>query len=47
VNTSTDKPAHTARMTFTIEVADVTALARVLALIDQVPNVAEVRRKAQ
>ncbi len=47
VNTQTDKPAHIARMTFTFEIADLDMLARVLALIDQVPNVAEVRRKVQ
>jgi GTP pyrophosphokinase len=47
VNTLTDKLAHMARMTFTVEIADVHVLARILALIDQVPNVAEVRRKVQ
>jgi GTP pyrophosphokinase len=47
VNTQTDKLAHIARMTFTLEIVDLNALARILALIDQVPNVAEVRRKVQ
>ncbi len=47
VNTVTDKLEHSARMIFTLEIADLNSLARVLALIDQVPNVAEVRRKVQ
>ncbi|BAU49034.1 (p)ppGpp synthetase [Sulfurifustis variabilis] len=47
VNTLTDKGQHVARMTFTVEVPDLGALARVLALIDQIPNVAEVHRKIQ
>jgi GTP pyrophosphokinase len=47
VNTLTDKAQNVARMTFTLEVPDLGVLARVLALIDQVPNVAEVRRKRQ
>ena len=47
VNTLTDKQQHIAHMTFTIEVHDLDTLARVLALVDQIPNVAEVRRKVQ
>jgi GTP pyrophosphokinase len=47
VNTLTDKTQHLARMTFTAEVPDLNALARVLALLDQIPNVTEVRRKVQ
>jgi GTP pyrophosphokinase len=47
VNTLSDKLAHSARMIFTVEIADLATLARVLALIDRVPNVAEVRRRVQ
>ncbi len=47
VNTVVDKTQHLARMTFTVEIADLHMLARLLALIDRVPNVAEVRRKVQ
>jgi len=45
VNTQTDRKEHVARMTFTVEIPDVTALSRVLALIDQIPNVMDVRRR--
>ncbi len=47
VNTLTDKDRHVARMRLTLEIPDVDTLSRVLALIDRVPNVAEVRRRAQ
>ncbi|MBI3897806.1 MAG: GTP diphosphokinase [Gammaproteobacteria bacterium] len=47
VNTLTDKAQHVAHMTFTLEVPDIDALARVLALLDRIPNVMEVRRKVQ
>ena len=45
VNTLTDKTQHVARMVFTLEVPDLNTLARLLAALDQIPNVAEVRRK--
>jgi GTP pyrophosphokinase len=45
VNTATDKQQHIARMSFALEVPDLDTLARVLALLDQIPNVSEVRRK--
>ena len=32
-------------MTFTLEIPDVAMLSRVLALLDQIPNVMEVRRR--
>jgi len=32
-------------MTFTLEIPDIETLSRVLALIDQIPNVLEVRRR--
>ncbi|HEY8555040.1 MAG TPA: GTP diphosphokinase [Burkholderiales bacterium] len=47
LNTVVDKGQHIARMTFTVEIPDLQVLARLLALIDRVPNVAEVRRKVQ
>jgi len=47
LNTVVDKGQHIARMTFTVEIPDLHVLARLLALIDRVPNVAEVRRKVQ
>ncbi len=47
VNTLTDKDRHMAHLRLTLEIPDVHALSRVLALIDRVPNVAEVRRRAQ
>ncbi len=45
VNTLTDKQQHVARMTFTIEIPNVEGLSRVLALLDQIPNVMDVRRR--
>ena len=45
VNTLTDKQQHVARMTFTIEILNVEGLSRVLALLDQIPNVMDVRRR--
>jgi len=45
VNTLTDKHAHIARMTFTVEIPDVEMLSKVLALLDQIPNVMDVRRR--
>ena len=45
VNTQTDKKQHIARMTFTLEIPDVAMLSRVLALLDQIPNVMEVKRR--
>jgi GTP pyrophosphokinase len=45
VNTLTDKQQHVARMTFTIEIPDVGMLSRVLALLDQIPNIMDVRRR--
>ncbi len=47
VNTLTDKREHVARMTFTLEIANLETLSRLLALIDQVPNVLSVRRRTQ
>jgi len=47
VNTATDKQQHVAHMTFTLEIPNIDALARVLALIDQIPNVTDVRRRTQ
>jgi GTP pyrophosphokinase len=34
-----------ARMTFTLDIPDIETLSRILALLDQIPNVMEVRRK--
>jgi GTP pyrophosphokinase len=45
VNTQTDKKQHIARMTFTLEIPDVAMLSRVLSLLDQIPNVMEVKRR--
>ena len=45
VNTQTDKDQHVARMAFTIEIPNVESLSRVLALLDQIPNVMDVRRR--
>lgn len=45
VNTQTDKKQHIAHMTFTLEIPNVEILSRVLALIDQIPNIMAVRRK--
>jgi len=46
VNTITDKQ-QIAHMTFTLEIPNVEKLSRILALIDQVPNVTYVRRKTR
>jgi GTP pyrophosphokinase len=45
VNTLTDKGQHIARMSFTLEIPNIETLSRVLALIDQIPNVVEVQRR--
>ena len=45
VNTQTDKHQHVAHMTFTLEIPNVEALSRILALIDRIPNVMTVRRR--
>ena len=45
VNTITDHGTHVARMTLTLEISDINTLSRVLARIDQLPNVTEVRRQ--
>ncbi len=47
VNTATDKQQHVAHMIFTLEIPNIDALSRVLALIDQIPNVTDVRRRTQ
>ncbi len=44
VHTITDKQ-QVAHMTFTLEISNVEKLSRILALIDQIPNVTRVRRK--
>ena len=44
VGTLTDKN-QIARMSFTLEIPDIETLSRILALLDQIPNVMEVRRK--
>jgi len=46
VNTQSDKGKYVARMTFTIEIPNVETLSRVLALLDQIPNVMDVRRRS-
>jgi GTP pyrophosphokinase len=45
VNTLTDKGEHIARMRFVIEIPNVEILSKVLALLDQIPNVMDVRRR--
>ena len=45
VNTLTDKHEHIARMRLTLEVYDLGTLSRMLAIIDQIPNVTEITRK--
>ena len=45
VNTLTDKQDGMARMSLTLEIADISQLSRVLAKIAQLPNVVEARRK--
>ena len=47
VNTATDKQQHVAHMIFTLEIPNIDALSRILALIDQIPNVTDVRRRTQ
>ena len=47
VNTLSDRQQHIARMTLTLEIPDIDTLSRVLALIDQLPNVTEVHRRTQ
>jgi len=47
VNTQTDKDKDVAHMYFTIEIPNVEGLRRVLALLDQIPNVMDVRRRTQ
>lgn len=46
VGTLTDKQ-QVAHMTFTLEMPNIETLSRILALIDQIPNVMEVRRKSR
>ncbi len=45
VNTLTDKQDGMARMSLTLEIADISQLSRVLSKIAQLPNVVEARRK--
>jgi GTP pyrophosphokinase len=45
VNTATDKRDGIARMSLTLEIADIGQLSRVLTKIGQLPNVVEARRK--
>jgi len=45
VNTLTDKGQYIARMRFTLEIPNVEVLSRVLALLDQIPNIMDVRRR--
>jgi GTP pyrophosphokinase len=45
INTRTDKKQNVAHMTLTLEIADVEMLSRILALLDQIPNVMDVRRR--
>ncbi len=47
LSTLTDRSDMVARMTFTLEIPDLDTLLRVLTLIDQIPNVVEVRRRVQ
>jgi GTP pyrophosphokinase len=46
VSTVTDKN-QAAHMTFTLDIPDIGTLSRILALLDQIPNVMEVRRKVR
>jgi len=46
VNTQSDKGQYVARMTFTLEIPNVETLSRVLALLDQIPNVMDARRRS-
>ncbi len=45
VNTVTDKQQHRARISLTLEIPDISTLSGVLAQIDRIPNVTEVRRR--
>ena len=45
VNTATDKQDGIARMSLSLEIADINQLSRVLTQIGQLPNVVEARRK--
>jgi GTP pyrophosphokinase len=45
VQTLTDKRDQTARMKLTLEITDIQKLSRVLAKLNQLPNVADVRRR--
>jgi GTP pyrophosphokinase len=47
VNTVTDKHEHIARMTLTVEVADIQKISQVLTKITQLPNVTDARRRMQ
>jgi GTP pyrophosphokinase len=44
VNTRTDSRDHTVRMSLTLEIPDIDTLSRVLARINQLPNILQVRR---
>ncbi len=46
INTLTDRRTHIADMTLSLDVHDVTQLSGVLAKVEQLPNVIEVRRKS-
>ncbi len=46
VNTLTDRRTHIADMTLSLDVHDVTQLSGILAKVEQLPNVIEVRRKS-
>ncbi len=45
VNTLSDKQQHMAHMNLTLEIPDLDTLSKVLAQIDQLPNITEVRRR--
>lgn len=47
VNTKTNKATHVAHLTLTVEVPDIATLSNVLAQIDRLPNITEVRRRLQ
>ena len=46
VNSQSDRHQHVAHMVFHIEIPDVEMLSRILTLLDRIPNVMEVRRRA-
>jgi len=46
VNTRTDKREHIATMNLTVEITDIQALTQMMAKINQLPNVIDVRRLA-